>query len=64
MIISYGYLQDILKKDCPSVDQLTKKLPEIGFEVENVIAAQSNTVYTVKVTEKTDIPSTDHLLHD
>jgi phenylalanyl-tRNA synthetase beta chain len=62
MIISYGYLQDILKKDCPSVDQLTKKLPEIGFEVENVIAAQSNTVYTVKVTEKTDIPSTDHLL--
>ncbi|MDD4029085.1 MAG: phenylalanine--tRNA ligase subunit beta [Caldisericia bacterium] len=63
MIISYGYLQDILKKECPSVEELTKKFPEIGFEVENIFLPENNTVFTVKVIEKTDIPSTEHLLH-
>ncbi|HXK52111.1 MAG TPA: hypothetical protein PLE09_06220, partial [Caldisericia bacterium] len=62
MIISYGYLQDILKKDCPTIDQITSKLPELGFEIENIFPALHNTVCTVKVMEIQELPSMDHLI--
>jgi phenylalanyl-tRNA synthetase beta chain len=62
MIISYGYLQDILKKDCPSIDEITKKLPELGFEIENIYPAEHNSLITVKVIDTKELPATDHLI--
>lgn len=51
MIISYAFLKDILKSQCPKESNLASKLIQIGFEVEEVIPAINKDVQTVQVTK-------------
>lgn len=58
MYISYAFLQEILKDRCPSLDDLSKKLVHIGFEVEEILEFPYNNVMTVQVKEIESIPET------
>jgi phenylalanyl-tRNA synthetase beta chain len=58
MYIPYAYLQDILKERCPSLDDLSKKLVHIGFEVEEVFEHPRNQINTVLVKVVEQIPDT------
>ncbi|MCK5848255.1 MAG: phenylalanine--tRNA ligase subunit beta [Caldisericia bacterium] len=56
MIVSYGFLQTILKKECPPAEDFYKRFGEIGFEVENYIKPIKNNVIIVEVIEVTEVP--------
>ncbi|MCE5222703.1 phenylalanine--tRNA ligase subunit beta [bacterium] len=58
MYISYAFLQEILGDRCPTLDELSKKLIHIGFEVEEMIQYPSNQIMTVLVQEAELIPDT------
>lgn len=49
MIISYSFLKEILKNQCPEISSLAEKLIHIGFEVEEIIPGIQKNVHTVKV---------------
>ena len=59
MIISYAFLKEILKAQCPQVSSLAEKLISIGFEVEEIIPGLQNQVSTVKVTQVVKIENSE-----
>jgi len=61
MILSYAFLKEILKSQCPPVSDLVEKLVQIGFEVEEVIPAIQKDIQTVQVTQIEKILSDEAL---
>lgn len=62
MIISYAFLKNIFKNQCPEMKVLAEKLISIGFEVEEIIPGLNNQIITVKVLEVNQIEK-DELFH-
>lgn len=61
MIIAYNFLKEILKESNPSLDELIKRLINIGFEVEDLIKYQLNNFITVKANKVEKIESLNNL---
>ena len=61
MIIAYNFLKEILKNSTPSLDELIKKLINIGFEVEDLIKHPVNNVITVRADNFGKIESLNNL---
>jgi phenylalanyl-tRNA synthetase beta chain len=62
MIIPYELLKEILKDSTPPIDELIKKLINIGFEVEDLTNPVNKNVITVRVENIEKIESFNDLL--
>jgi len=61
MILAYNFLKEILKEYTPSLDELTNKLINIGFEVEDLIKHPLNDIITVRAKNVEKIESLNNL---